>query len=84
MAKRLVWKIEAEGENHEVALDYSMLLGKAIIKIDTDSFDISTGVFRLRGTSQIFRLGESQAIINFPKKGRPNIVFDGECVEPEK
>ncbi len=84
MAKKLVWKIDADGENHEVALDYSMLIGKAIIKIDGDSFDISTGLFRLRGTSQVFRLGESQAIISFPKKGKPSIVFDGECVEPEK
>ena len=60
MAK-LLWKIDVEGENHEIALDYAMLFGKAIIKIDGDSFNISTGLFRLRGTSQIFRLGESQA-----------------------
>ncbi len=84
MAKKLLWKIDADGEKHEVSLEYSMLIGKAIINIDGDSFDISTGLFRLRGTSQIFRLGESQAIINFPKKGKPCVVFDGECVEPEK
>ena len=83
MAK-LLWKIDVEGENHEITLDYAMLFGKAIIKIDGDSFNISTGLFRLRGTSQIFRLGESQAIINFPKKGKPSIVFDGEVVEPLK
>lgn len=83
MAK-LVWKIAEEGKDHEVSLDYSMFLGKAIIKIDGDSFDISTGPFRLRGTSQVFRLGESQAIINFPSRGKPTIVFDGETVDPEK
>ena len=83
MAK-LVWKIAEEGKDHEVSLDYSMVLGKAIIKIDGDSFDISTGPFRLRGTSQVFRLGESQAIINFPSRGKPTIVFDGETVDPEK
>jgi len=83
MAK-LVWKIDADTEKHEVSLVYQMLMGKAVITIDGDTFDISTGLFRLRGTSQIFRLGESQAIINFPKKGRPTVVFDGETVEPEK
>ena len=77
MAKKLEWKIEVEGEMHKVSLEYSMLTGKAIVNIDGDSFDISTGFLRLRGTSQVFRLGESQAILDFPKKGNPDVIFDG-------
>ena len=77
MAKKLVWKIDTDGEGHEVSLEYSMLIGKAIINIDGDSFDISTGFLRLRGTSQVFRLGESPAILDFPKKGKPDVIFDG-------
>ena len=77
MAKKLEWKIDVEGEEHKVALDYCMLTGKAIVEIDGDKFDISTGFFKLRGTSQVFRLGESQAILDFPKKGKPDVIFDG-------
>ena len=77
MAKRLEWKIDVEGEEHVVSLEYATLLGKAIVEIDGDKFDISTGFLRLRGTSQVFRLGEKQAILDFPKKGKPDVMFDG-------
>ena len=77
MAKRLEWKIDVEGEEHKGVLENAMLFGKAIVEIDGDKFDISTGMFRLRGTSQVFKLGECQAILDFPKKGKPDIVFDG-------
>ena len=77
MAKRLEWKIDVEGEEHVVSLEYAMLLGKDIVEIDGDKFDISTGFLRLRGTSQVFRLGEKQAILDFPKKGKPDVMFDG-------
>ena len=80
MAKKLNWKIDVEGEEHVISLKYSMLFGKAIINIDGDEFDISTSAFKLRGSSQIFRLGEKQAILDFPKKGAPDIVIDGICV----
>jgi len=79
MAKKLNWIIDVEGEEHKVSLEYSMLFGKAIVDIDGDSFDISTGLFKLRGTSQVFRLGEKQAILDFPKKGKPDVVVDGIC-----
>ncbi len=80
MAKKLTWKIEVDGEEHTVSLKYSMLFGKAIVNIDGDEFDISTSAFKLRGTSQIFRLGEKQAILDFPKKGAPDVVVDGICL----
>lgn len=83
MAK-LDWKIEIEGETHSVSLDYNMLFGKAIIQINGDVFDISTGFMKLRGTSQVFRLGESQAIIDFPKSGKPDVVVDGICLHSGK
>ena len=77
MSKKLEWEITVEEELHKVALEYSMLTGKAIVNIDGDEFDISTGLFKLRGTSQVFKLGDKQAILDFPKKGAPDVVVDG-------
>ena len=62
MAKKLDWIIEIEGEEHKVCLEYSMLFGKAIIEINGDRFDISTSPFKLRGSSQVFKLGETTEI----------------------
>ena len=77
MAKKLEWKIDVEGEEHKVSLEYGMLMGKAIVEIDGDKFDISPGFMKLRGTSQVFKLGDKQAILDFPKKGKPDVVVDG-------
>ena len=77
MSKKLEWEINVDEEMHKVALEYSMLTGKAIVNIDGDEFDISTGLMKLRGSSQVFRLGEKQAILDFPKKGQPDVVIDG-------
>lgn len=83
MAK-LDWNIEIEGQVHKVALDYNMLTGRAVVEIDGDVFDISVGFMKLRGTSQVFRLGEAQAILDFPKKGKPDVVIDGVCLKSGK
>ena len=77
MSKRLNWDIKLEESEHKVSLVYSMLTGKAVVTIDGDEFDISVGFLKLRGTSQVFRLGEKQAILDFPKKGKPDVVIDG-------
>ena len=77
MSKKRDWNINVDGEEHKVSREYAMLWGKAIVEIDGDRFDISTGPFKLRGTSQMFKLGESAAILDFPKKGVPDIIVDG-------
>ena len=93
MAKRYEWKYTEEvtveleegqaGEpetktvEHTVTLACSMLTGKAIVTIDGDEFDISVGFMKLRGTNQMFRLGESAALLDFPKKGAPRVIVDG-------
>ena len=77
MSKKRDWNINVDGEEHKVSLEYAMLWGKAIVEIDGDRFDISTGPFKLRGTSQMFKLGESAAILDFPQKGVPDIIVDG-------
>ena len=59
------------------------LTGKAIITIDGTEFNISAKPFSLRGTNQMFRLGEMAALLDFPKKGEPRIVIDGEAVAHE-
>ncbi len=94
MAKTYTWEIKEAVENeengtteeitHTVTLVCSMLTGKAIITIDGDSFDISTKLFGLKGTNQMFRLGEKAAILDFPKQGEPDIVIDGVCVRSGK
>ena len=84
MAKRLEWKTEIEGEEYSVSLVYAMTFGKAIVTIDGDEFDISTGFMKLRGTSQVFKLGDMQAVLDFPKKGRPSVILDGEPLVPVK
>lgn len=94
MAKKYTWtideqvtNIETEAEEtvtHTVTLLCSNLTGKAIITIDGDEFDISTRPFGLKGTNQVFRLGEMAAVIDFPKSGDPDIVIDGKCVRSGK
>lgn len=84
MAKKLVWEITTEEAAHNVSLVYSMFMGKAIITIDGDEFDISTGIGKLRGTSQVFKLGESSAIIDFPKSGAPEVYVEGVGVHSGK
>ena len=82
MAKKYDWEVkeileEGEEKLHTVSLTCSMLTGKAVITIDGDEYDISVKPFALRGTSQIFRLGEQAAVIDFPKKGEPTVTVDG-------
>ena len=92
MAKKYSWSIdeqvldvETEEEKtvtHTVSLVCSNLTGKAIITIDGDEFNISSRPFGLKGTNQVFRLGDMAAIIDFPKSGDPAIIIDGDRVSP--
>ena len=94
MAKNYSWEIEEQVTNietekeetviHKVSLLCSNLSGKAIITIDGTDFDISVKPFGLKGTNQVFRLGDMAAMIDFPKKGEPDIVVDGKYVRSGK
>lgn len=87
MAKTYTWTVEdtvlneetgeSEAVTHTVSLKCSLTWGKAIVTIDGTEFDISTRPFALRGTSQMFRLGDSPAMLNFPKRGKPTVTVDG-------
>jgi len=89
--KRYDWKIKEDTVNeeteeavevtHTVSLRCSNLTGKALITIDGTEFNISARPFGLKGTNQVFRLGEMAAIIDFPKKGAPVIVIDGDRLQ---
>ena len=90
MAKKYQWEITESTVNeqgdpitvgHTVSLLCSNLTGKAIVTIDGDEFDISVRPFGLRKTSQSFRLGDSAAILEFPKSGAPVIVIEGQRLE---
>ena len=83
MSKKISWRIQLEEGEHSVSLVYSMLFGKAIINIDGDEFDISAGFMKLRGTNQVFKLGDTAAILDFPKSGSPQIIIDGKAVNKE-
>ncbi len=89
MAKNYKWDIKETLEDgsettHVVKLVCSNITGKAIITIDGDEYDISVGAFSLKGTNQMFRLGEMAAVIEFPKSGDPRIVIDGKAIAPSK
>ncbi|MBE6597438.1 MAG: hypothetical protein E7641_07190 [Ruminococcaceae bacterium] len=77
MAKKLSWTATLEGEEHNVSLVYSFLTGKAIVNIDGMEFDISVGFMKLRGTNQVFKLGDEAAMLDFPKKGEPEVYVGG-------
>ena len=86
MAKKYTWKITEPTENgdaveHTISLTCSFISGKALINIDGDEYDISVKPFSLRGTSQVFRLGEEAAVIEFPKKGEPRVLVEGELIQ---
>ena len=86
MAKNYKWEVKEVCENgeeilHTVFLVCSTLTGKAVINIDGDEYDISVKPFGLRGTNQVFRLGESPAVIDFPKKGEPTVTVDGKVID---
>ena len=94
MAKKYDWEIDEQVTNveteeeetvtHKVSLVCSYLTGKAVITIDDSEFDISTRPFGLRGTNQMFRLGDMAAIIDFPKSGEPDIIINGKYVRSGK
>ena len=84
MAKTLKWEYKNEDELHTIKLIYSYFTGKAIVTIDGDEFNISTRPLGLRGTNQVFRLGECAAILDFAKKGAPNVIVDGTPLEKLK
>jgi len=84
MAKKISWKINLEDGEHNVSLVYSMVFGKAVVTIDGDEFDISTGFGKLKGTNQIFKLGDVAAMLDFPKKGVPEVYIDGVGVNSGK
>lgn len=86
MAKKYTWKItepteSGESAQHTILLTCSFITGKALINIDGDEYDISVKPFSLRGTSQVFRLGEEAAVIEFPKKGEPRVLVEGELIQ---
>jgi len=66
---------------HSISLSCSFLTGRAIITIDGDEYNISAKPLKLRGTSQIFRLGEMPAVIDFPKSGKPSVKIGHDTYE---
>ncbi len=84
MAKKISWDISLDDGEHKVSLVYSMMMGKAIVNIDGDAFDISAGFGKLKGTNQIFKLGDVAAMLDFPKRGTPEVYIDGVGVRSGK
>ena len=93
MAKKYTWEYsepetdmetgEETGNTltHTISLTCSYLSGKAIVTIDGTEFDISEKPFSLKGTEQVFRLGDSAAVLRF-EKGAPTITVDNEVLAP--
>ncbi len=95
MAKKLYWEYcepETDMESgeltgntitHTISLKCSYVSGKAIVVIDGTEFNISERPFSLRGTEQVFRLGDSAALLRF-EKGAPTVTVDNEVLTPIK
>ena len=88
MAKNFKWVISGVDEEdmeklHTVTLSCSNFTGKAIVTIDGDEYDISVKPFGLKGTNQMFRIGEAPAVLEFPKKGEPTVTVEGRKIEKE-
>ena len=93
MAKKINWEysepeldLETGEETgitltHTISLCYSYVSGKAIVTIGGTEFDISVRPFSLKGTEQVFRLGDSAALLRF-EKDAPTITVDNEILEP--
>ena len=93
MAKKINWEYsepeldletgEETGNTltHTISLCYSYVSGKAIVTIDGTEFDISVRPFSLKGTEQVFRLGDSAALLRF-EKDAPTITVDNEVLTP--
>jgi hypothetical protein len=89
MAKKINWEYsepeldletgEATGNilTHTISLCYYYVSGKAIVTIDGTEFDISVRPFALKGSEQVFRLGESAALLRFGKP-TPTVTVDNE------
>ena len=87
MAKKFYWEYceyETDAETgeetgntitHTISLSCSYISGKAIVTIDGTEFDISEKPFSLKGTEQVFRLGDSAAILRF-EKDAPTITVN--------
>ena len=84
MAKKINFDIKLEDGEHKVSLVYSYFTGKAVVTIDGDEFDISAGFLKLKGTNQVFKLGDDAAILDFPKKGKPEVYINGVGVNSGK
>lgn len=93
MAKKYTWEyLEPEtdaetGEEtgntltHTISLTCSYLSGKAVVTIDGTAFDISEKPFSLKGTEQVFRLGDSAALLRF-EKDAPTVTVDNRLLAP--
>lgn len=93
MAKRIYWEYcepetdiesgEPTGNTitHTISLKCSYISGKAIVVIDGTQFDISERPFALRGTEQVFRLGDSAALLRF-EKDTPTVTVDDQALTP--
>lgn len=95
MAKKLFWEYsepetdietgELTGNTltHTISLSYSYLSGKAVVTIDGSEFNISERPFALKGTEQMFRLGDSAALLRF-ESGEPTVTVDNKILKPIK
>ena len=94
MAKKLYWEYdepetdaesgEATGNTikHTISLTYSYMSGKAVVTIDGTQFNISERPFALKGTEQVFRLGDSAALLRFGTEA--TVTVNNELLTPLK
>ncbi len=81
MMKSYEWSPAFDGQEHRIELTLNRMWGKGSIMIDDSTFPIRILPFYIpRKVTQIFRLGEKQAILVIPSFGQPDIVIDRKYV----
>ena len=77
MAKLQKWSVDIEGETHTVEFKKRTLFSKARITIDGMTFPLFS-VKLFSAHQEVFKLGDTRAILEISKKGKASIIIDGE------
>ena len=64
-------------------LRLAMLSPRVVHRIVTNDIPSTLTAMRLRGSNQMFKLGDDMAVLDFPKKGAPQVILQGEALKPE-
>ena len=70
------WRVELDGEAHEIEYKFSKLSGKTILTVDGDSFCVKGKPFGIGAQRNEFIIvGMTQGMLRIDKKGKAQLVL---------